>query len=234
MSISLTVPCEPHLSNTRGYLDIDLFETLRSHNMKFPKEINFTCPEAWKEIYGHVELPLFFPEGTGMDDGDTVHSTVSNNFRLRRVMLLSFSEKALRQQEPLIRVYVDLSMERLREIADEGHSTNMIRCYNFTTFDLNADLACGEEVHGLAERGSKMWIDNIEKLDAAHAYLGSNDNLASTLKSLTICGRAQESKFSGQAQTSLREDGNGENRSKGAGRSWRYHGLHDEKLGDEA
>jgi cytochrome P450 len=38
----------------------------------------------------------------------------------------------------------------------------MIRCYNFAIFDLITDLAYGEEVHGLAERKSKMWIDNIE------------------------------------------------------------------------
>lgn len=118
MPISLTVPCEPHPSNTRRYLDIDRIETLRSQNLKFPNEINFTYSEAWKDIYGHVELPKFFPEGTGMDDGDTVYSAASNHFRLRRVMLPAFSEKDLRQQEPLIRVYVDLLMERLRAVAD--------------------------------------------------------------------------------------------------------------------
>jgi cytochrome P450 len=116
--ISLTAPCEPHPSNSRRYLDIDRIETLRSQNLKFRNEINFTYSEAWKDIYAHVELPKFFPEGTGMDDGDTVYSTASNHFRLRRVMLPAFSEKALRQQEPLIRVYVDLLMEKLRAVAD--------------------------------------------------------------------------------------------------------------------
>ena len=61
-------------------------------------------------------------------------------------------------------MYVSLLMERLREVADKGESTNMIRWYNFTTFDLIADLAYGEELHGLAEGKSNMWIDNVDKL----------------------------------------------------------------------
>jgi cytochrome P450 len=131
-----------------------------------PDQVNFTCPEAWKDIYGHghTELPKFFPKGTGMDDGNILYSNASNHFRLRRAMLPAFSDKALRQQEPLIRVYVDLLMKRLQEVADKGNSTNMIRWYNFTTFDLIADLAYGEELHGLAEGKSNMWIDNIENL----------------------------------------------------------------------
>ncbi|KAH8781502.1 cytochrome P450 [Hyaloscypha sp. PMI_1271] len=131
-----------------------------------PDQVGFTCPEAWRDIYGHghVELPKFFPKGSGMNDGNIVYSNVSNHFRIRKAMQPAFSDKALRQQEPLIRVYVSLLMERLREVADKGESTNMIRWYNFTTFDLIADLAYGEELHGLAEGKSNMWIDNVDKL----------------------------------------------------------------------
>lgn len=39
-----------------------------------------------------------------------------------------------------------------------------MRWYNCTTFDFIADLAYGEELHGLAEVKSNMWIDNIENL----------------------------------------------------------------------
>jgi len=131
-----------------------------------PDQVGFTCPEAWRDIYGHghVELPKFFPKGSGMNDGNIVYSNVSNHFRIRKAMQPAFSDKALRQQEPLIRVYVSLLMERLREVADKKESTNMIRWYNFTTFDLIADLAYGEELHGLAEGKSNMWIDNVDKL----------------------------------------------------------------------
>jgi len=129
-------------------------------------EINFTCPEAWKDIYGHghAEVPKFSPKGIGMSNRNIIYSNAPDHFRLRRAMLPAFSDKALRQQEPLIRVYVDLLVERLREVADKGESTNMIRWYNFTTFDLIGDLAYGEELHGLSDGKSNAWIDNIENL----------------------------------------------------------------------
>jgi cytochrome P450 len=165
----IAFPLLKNLNMMGGKLDFKI----RAHHEKYgdvvrlgPNDISFICPEAWKDIYGHghAELPKSFPKGTGMDDGNIVFSNASNHFRLRRAMLPAFSDKALRQQEPLIRVYVDLLMDRLREVADKGESTNMIRWYNFTTFDLIADLAYGEELHGLAEGKSNMWIDNIENL----------------------------------------------------------------------
>jgi len=165
----IAFPLLKSLNMMGGHLDFKI----RAQHEKFgdvvrlgPNEVNFTCPEAWKDIYGHghAELPKSFPKGTGMDDGNIVYSNAANHFRLRRAMLPAFSDKALRQQEPLIKVYVDLLMERLREVADKGESTNMIRWYNFTTFDLIADLAYGEELHGLTEGKSNMWIENIENL----------------------------------------------------------------------
>ncbi|PMD34723.1 cytochrome P450 [Hyaloscypha variabilis F] len=165
----IALPLLKNLHMMGGHLDFKI----RAHHEKYgdvvrfgPNEVGFICPEAWKDIYGHghAELPKNFPKGTGMNDGNIVYSNAANHFRLRRAMLPAFSDKALRQQEPLIRVYVDLLMKRLGEVADKGESANMIRWYNFTTFDLIADLAYGEELHGLAEGKSNMWIENIENL----------------------------------------------------------------------
>jgi cytochrome P450 len=165
----IAFPIMKSLESMGGQLDFKI----RAQHEKYgdvvrmgANEVNFTCPEAWKDIYGHghAELPKSFPKGSGMNDGNIVYSNASNHFRLRRAMLPAFSDKALRQQEPLIKVYVDLLMERLREVADKGESTNMIRWFNFTTFDLIGDLAYGEQLQGLSEGKSNMWIDNIENL----------------------------------------------------------------------
>lgn len=188
VSISLTVPCESHPSNTRRYLDIDLIETLRSHNLN-PKEINTTCPEAWKDIYGHFELPKFFPKGTGIDNGNITYSNTSNHFRLRRAMLPAFLDKALRQQEPLIRIYVDLLMERLREVTDKVELKNMIRWYiHHFWLDRRLCLRRGVAWSGGGKIEHVHW--QYRGLDKAYAKLSSSDNLASTLEILTVCGRA--------------------------------------------
>ena len=58
-----------------------------------------------------------------------------------------------------------------------------MRWYNCTTFDFIADLAYGEELHGLAEVKSNMWIDNIENLMKLMSIFGFSDNFAETLES---------------------------------------------------
>jgi cytochrome P450 len=147
--------------------------TIRDMHTKFgevmrvsPDEVYFLNPQAWKDIYGHghAEFPKFYPEGYHMNPKKIIASNPSDHFRLRRAMLPAFSDKALSQQEPLIRTYVDLLIQRLREISETTDYTNMVRWYNFTTFDLIADLAYGESLHGLETGQSNVWLDNIEKI----------------------------------------------------------------------
>ncbi|KAI0471245.1 cytochrome protein [Xylaria cf. heliscus] len=125
-------------------------------------EVAFIRPEAWKDIYGHghAEFPKHFP-GLKLDTKKIVFSSSKDHFRYRRAMLPAFSDKALRLQEPLIRVYIDLLITRLREQSNIGKPVNMVRWYNFTTFDLIADLAYGTPLQGLAEGKSNAWLDNI-------------------------------------------------------------------------
>lgn len=128
-------------------------------------ELSFIQPEAWKDIYGHghTELPKYFPPNS-MDSSKIIAAPGSNHFRMRRAMLPAFSDKALGQQEQLIRVYVDLLMQRLTEAAQSGEATNMTRWYNLTTFDLIADLCYGQPLHGLTSGKSNRWIDMIEAM----------------------------------------------------------------------
>lgn len=64
----------------------------------------------------------------------TVKSDVEHS-RMRRVLTHAFSEKAMREQEPLIQEYVDLLMNSLHETAEEGPQ-NMVSWYNFVAFDI--------------------------------------------------------------------------------------------------
>ncbi|KAI0437905.1 cytochrome P450 [Xylaria telfairii] len=147
--------------------------TIRDLHVKYgevlrvsPNEVYFLNPQAWKDIYGHghAEFPKFYPEGVHMHPKKIISSNAQNHFRLRRAMLPAFSEKALMQQEPLIRTYVDLLIQRLREVSETASCTNMVRWYNFTTFDLIADLAFGESLHGLEKGQSNVWLDNVGKI----------------------------------------------------------------------
>ncbi|KAL6863319.1 hypothetical protein ACO1O0_003567 [Amphichorda felina] len=129
-------------------------------------ELSFISPEAWKDIYGHghADFPKYYPPGVHLDPRQIIASNARDHFRYRRAMLPAFSEKALGQQEPLITVYVNLLIQRLREVSETGQPIDMVRWYNLTTFDLIADLAYGESLNGLTEGKSNAWLENIHKI----------------------------------------------------------------------
>ena len=81
-----------------------------------------------------------FPAVTLLKSADGVENILNvesevNHARMRRVLAHGFSEKAVREQEPLILEYVDLFMRSLHEAAEEGPQ-NMVSWYEFVAFDI--------------------------------------------------------------------------------------------------
>lgn len=59
----------------------------------------------------------------------------ADHSRMKRVLAHAFSEKALREQEPLIQGYVNLLMISLREVAVTG-PLNIVSWYELVAFDI--------------------------------------------------------------------------------------------------
>ncbi|KAH7120708.1 putative cytochrome P450 [Dactylonectria macrodidyma] len=142
-----------------------------------PNELSFVDPEAWKDIYGHRtgprhhgqdELPkydIFYrpknvPPNVSTEDRD-------NHSMLRRQLSHGFSDRCMREQEPIIGSYVDLLVRRLRErcveLVEKGMQTtpkpmDMTAWYNWTTFDIIGDLAFGEPFGSLENAGYHPWV----------------------------------------------------------------------------
>ncbi|KAH7047586.1 RadP cytochrome P450 epoxidase [Macrophomina phaseolina] len=116
-----------------------------------PNELSYTTAKAWKDIHGHAApVGLFLA-----DDGD--------HGRQRRIFSHAFSDRALKDQEPLFRGYVELLMANLRSqgTATPDAKVNMVDMYNFTTFDIMADLTFGESLQLLAGSTYNAWVSGI-------------------------------------------------------------------------
>lgn len=121
-----------------------------------PNEISFISGEtAWPQIAGfrtgdlkgHQNMqkdPVWYaPSPNGIPSilvaNDEAHS------RGRRVLSHAFSERALHEQEPLLQGYVDLLISQLMKVASTSKAPrNLAEYYNWTTFDIIADLLFGE------------------------------------------------------------------------------------------
>lgn len=146
-----------------------------------PHHLSFTDPQAFKDIYGHrigaasdmPELPkaTMFYHVSRRIPHNIISSTVEDHRGLRRSLAHGFSDKAMREQEPIIGRYVDLLLLRLHGLcgAAAGGTAAVVdlkNYYNWTTFDAIGDLVFGESFGCLEANKQHPWVDAI--LSAVH------------------------------------------------------------------
>ncbi|KAJ5633877.1 hypothetical protein N7528_001719 [Penicillium herquei] len=160
----------------RGTLPFDMLELHEKYGdivRIAPDELAFSHPDAWKDVFGHkngepemAKADWFYKP---LDEPSHIVNEDSEQHRkLRRQMAHGFSDKSMRAQEPMIRKYVDLLLQKLRE-GCKGGCMVMSDWYNFTTFDIIGDLAFGEPFGCLEGCNYNEWISGIFQ----GAHLGS-------------------------------------------------------------
>lgn len=134
-----------------------------------PNCLTFNTAQSWKDVYGirpgRIQLPKNrdalqepeqFPSLIGVvNDGD--------HARVRGLLSPAFSDRAMREQEPLIKGYIDLLIQRLKEQIQGPNKgeVDVVRWFNFITFDVIGDLALGQPF-GCVETGEyHFWVTNI-------------------------------------------------------------------------
>lgn len=135
-----------------------------------PDQVTITNPEAWKEVYGlrpgHPQRPKDQRHvSVGPNSTPSILRTNDyNHGRYRRSLAHGFSEGSLQKQEPIVKGYIDLLVQRLREQIKKGNGStmaDMVQWYNFTTFDIIGDLAFGESFGCLDTSEYHFWVSVI-------------------------------------------------------------------------
>lgn len=163
-----------HISNMRGQLDWSLlaFHEKYGEVVRFsPDELSFRSEQACKDIHARhrdaplVKDPLFYNSvKLGADGAASIFSADPESHpRIRKQLGHAFSEKALRDQEPFMKGYVDLLMDKLRDVAAAGAPADMVQWFNFTTFDLIGDLAIGKSFGCLNDSRYHEWVGGLWK-----------------------------------------------------------------------
>ena len=149
-----------------------------------PNELSFINGDAWKAIYGtrpghgqkQKDYRYYPPTAEGA--ASIIFSNDVDHTRMRRLLSHAFSDSSLRGQEPIIRYYVDLLMQRLRERAGTGkQAVDMVSWYNYTTFDIIGDLAFGEPFDCLKNSTYHQWVTMV----ISHIKFGAYTNVARRL-----------------------------------------------------
>ncbi|UKZ89631.1 uncharacterized protein TrAFT101_004675 [Trichoderma asperellum] len=131
-----------------------------------PNFLLFSHPDAVNDIRGHRKFGQ--PEH-GKDPirrMPNVHNIIGANredhTRYRRSLAHGFSHQAMLDQEPIIGAYVDQLMDRLKRDCGNGtQQIDMVRWFNFTTFDIIGDLSFGESFDCLNNSNYHPWVQLI-------------------------------------------------------------------------
>jgi cytochrome P450 len=135
-----------------------------------PDELSFVNAQAWKDVYGHGSKGNrgSAPQKHWIRYGTTVNNEPhllllagEEHARMRRIFTPAFSDRALKQQEPLFMKYVNLLVAKLREglEKDPDRKFDMVRMLDFTTFDIMGELTFGESLHMLANDEYDPWVE---------------------------------------------------------------------------
>ncbi|KAF7171054.1 hypothetical protein CNMCM5623_003521 [Aspergillus felis] len=130
-----------------------------------PDELSFAHPDAWSDIHKKagekMDKAEWFYRPIQRSPLQIINESHERHSRLRRHLATGFSEKSIRDQEPIIRGHIDLLLQRLRENSNDGQPVVISDWYNYTTFDIIGELAFGEPFGCLRESNYDEWIKSI-------------------------------------------------------------------------
>lgn len=120
-----------------------------------------------KTIYGHkTSMARTFQKEEFLykpvrGQTDIINANTEDHRRFRRLLAHAFSDRALRGQEEIMQHYVDKFIFHLTELAHQDAAIDIVRWYNFTTFDIIGDLAFGQSFGCLDSGGYHPWVAMI-------------------------------------------------------------------------
>ncbi|KAF4436168.1 hypothetical protein F53441_13312 [Fusarium austroafricanum] len=129
-----------------------------------PNDLSYAAAQAWNDIHAHkvTEKPkeFFIQPINGVPSMLTANT--EDHARVRRLFSPAFSDRALKEQQPLFKKYTDLLMHKISEVGEEGAKPiEITQLFNFTTFDVMAELCFGHPLNLLARNEYSPWVKSV-------------------------------------------------------------------------
>ena len=132
-----------------------------------PNELSFITDSAWKDIYahnqGHPQMPKIMRTKPINGAPSLMSANDPDHARQRKLLSNAFSDQALREQEPVLRSYVDLLVKQIREESDGStEGVDIVEWFTFTTFDIIGDLSLGLPFGNLVNKKAHPWVSTFK------------------------------------------------------------------------
>ncbi|TKA82885.1 hypothetical protein B0A55_01177 [Friedmanniomyces simplex] len=134
-----------------------------------PTELSFASgSQAWQDIYGFrrsgqpkpYKDRIFYGQAfNGVDS--IIIAEDANHTRQRKILSHAFSDKALKEQEPMLKHWTEKMKRKIGGRAAKGEKVDMLKMYNCTTFDVMGDLTFAEGLNMLEDGEYSPWVKSI-------------------------------------------------------------------------
>ncbi|KAK5992000.1 Trichothecene C-15 hydroxylase [Cladobotryum mycophilum] len=131
-----------------------------------PDTLSYSHPDAVKEIRGHRKHGQAEhgkdPNRSWANRDNVIGADRFNHTRYRRSLANGFSHQAMIDQQPIIKGYVDKLIDRLKEVSAGGtQKLDIVRWFNYATFDIIGDLSFGEPFGCLEKSDYHPWVSLV-------------------------------------------------------------------------
>lgn len=177
------IPCA--LNTVRGRLPQwakELHDQFDSDVVRIsPRELSFINPSAWKDIHGNRPGHLSFEKDPAVykKPPNAIPSLLTANrvdhARMRRILGHAFSDRASREQEPVLESFVDLLIKRLHEQVEGANQgiVDISKWFKWLSFDIAGDLSFGESFDCLQNQDLHPWAEMVSGFLKADVILGA-------------------------------------------------------------
>ena len=145
-----------------------------------PKRLSFVgSAQAWKDIHGFSKggdkysLSKDYHFYGTAPKGKTSLLIADNHdhARMRKILSPAFSERALKEQEPLLSRWAGLLRDKLVQNTAGGKPIDMVKMLNCATFDIMSDLSFAEPLYMLEKSEYVPWVKNVFSSIQQAAYM---------------------------------------------------------------
>ncbi|KAF2816388.1 cytochrome P450 monooxygenase-like protein [Mytilinidion resinicola] len=129
-----------------------------------PNELSICSPQAWPDIY--TSRPILPKEPSSqtppLNGADSLFTAIGDDHRrIRGSLAAGFSDKALREQSPLLEQWASELIGRLRRELTDTSVVDIHKYFGYAALDTITDLSYGGPLDGLAGRNEHSWMDRF-------------------------------------------------------------------------
>ena len=130
-------------------------------------EVSFIDEKAWTDIYAyHQHYPLpknpYWYRMRPNKAYGIMASPNADHGRFRRTYAPAFTEKAVREQEPLILRHIETLIDQLNVEASKKAPTNIVNWFEYIAFDIVGDLSYSHSFDCLRENDNRYQITIVQ------------------------------------------------------------------------